>query len=100
MLTSRNHDSRGDSAIFVRGGVDEDSQAWAQQMVDGGIVTDDLGFSYPSASGGPSLSQSQFFAETGYYVKRVDPSDRLVSFIVPSIVPASAPVLMPSLVLT
>jgi hypothetical protein len=78
------------SAIFSSGDglIGEDSKAWADAVLKAGIVNNDLGLKYNytttislNANGGLEsqeqviLSQMDFFSNTGYYVKQIDPSN-------------------------
>lgn len=55
------------SAIFVQGGKDAETKAWADALVSAGIITDALPRKYTSAG----LSPTNFFRRTGYFLKQV-----------------------------
>ena len=65
-----NNDAQHNVAFVGGAGADPRSDAYAESVIAHGIVTDDLGFWY-SFAGDELLRQTDFFKETGYYVKRL-----------------------------
>jgi len=62
------------NSIFSQGGELADTRAWADAVLQAGIVNDHLNLSYSFS--GLQLNQTAFFSRVGYFVKQIDASNR------------------------